>query len=137
LLTFFDANTDCGEMEISVMTQSTLQVAASLLLSSGTTYGQALSGGALIRPLQHGGYRKRFPAKQSHACHHEVLFDLECGTAVATGLPKSSRLASCLVDLIDDPPEALLWPDFAILGEMILGTRGERVGVRTNKRARL
>jgi hypothetical protein len=56
LLTFFDANTDCGEMEISVMTQSTLQVAASLLLSSGTTYGQALSGGALIRPLQHGGY---------------------------------------------------------------------------------
>lgn len=31
-------------------------LAASLLLSSGTTYGQALSGGAVIRALQHGGY---------------------------------------------------------------------------------
>lgn len=38
------------------MTQSTLLVAASLLLSSGTTYGQALSGEALIRALQHGGH---------------------------------------------------------------------------------
>ena len=38
------------------MTESTLLVAASLLLFSGTTYGQALSGEALIRALQHGGY---------------------------------------------------------------------------------
>ena len=27
---------------------------------------------------------------------------------------KSSRLASCLLDLIDDPPEGLLWPDCAL-----------------------
>jgi hypothetical protein len=38
------------------MTQSRLLVAASLLLSSAITYGQALSGKALIRALQHGGY---------------------------------------------------------------------------------
>ena len=38
------------------MTQSTLLLAASLLFSSGTMYGQALSGEALIRALQHGGY---------------------------------------------------------------------------------
>jgi hypothetical protein len=38
------------------MTEFTLLVAASLLFSSGTTYGQALSGEALIRALKHGGY---------------------------------------------------------------------------------
>jgi hypothetical protein len=38
------------------MTQSKLLVAASLLLSSAITYGQALSGKALIRALQQGGY---------------------------------------------------------------------------------
>lgn len=38
------------------MTQCTLLIAASLLCSSGKTYGQALSGEALIRALQHGGY---------------------------------------------------------------------------------
>jgi hypothetical protein len=46
------------------MTEFTLLVAASLLFSSGTTYGQALSGEALIRALKHGGYRKRSAVKR-------------------------------------------------------------------------
>ena len=80
------------------MTQSTLLVAASLLLFSGTTYGQALSGEALIRALQHGGYEivmrhasspREAPSPQNADANNvnreRQLDEAGCASAIAMG----------------------------------------------------